>query len=67
VRAGEGIVQAVACSRASEAIARAVVRAGNIRREIAQNAVPPYIFTARVKKTPLLEEYTVCAVKKQLL
>jgi hypothetical protein len=64
VRAREGIVRAVACSRASEAIARVVVRAGNIRREIAQNAAPRYIFTARVKKTPLLEEYIVRAVKK---
>jgi hypothetical protein len=58
VRAREGIVRAVACSRASEAIARAVVGAGNIRREIAQNAAPRYIFAARVKMASLLDEYT---------
>jgi hypothetical protein len=48
----------------SEAIAHAVVGAGNIRHEIAQNAAPRYIFAARVKMAPLLEEYTVRAVKK---
>jgi hypothetical protein len=42
VRAWKGIVRAVACSHASEAIARAVVGAENIRREVAQNAAPCY-------------------------
>jgi hypothetical protein len=67
VRAREGIVRAVACSRASEVIARAVVGVGNIRYKIAKNAALCYIFAARVKMAPMLEKYTACGVKKQLL
>jgi hypothetical protein len=55
VRARERIIRVVACFRASEAIARAIVRDGNIRREIAQNAAQCYIFTVYVKMAPLLE------------
>jgi hypothetical protein len=61
----EGIVRAVACSHASEAIARAVFGAGNIMREIAQNVAPRYIFAARVKIASLLDEYTGCAGGKK--
>jgi hypothetical protein len=32
-----------------------------------ENAVPRYIFAARMKMASLLEEYTMRAVKKQLL
>jgi hypothetical protein len=67
VRAGEGIIRAVACSRTSKAIARAVVGARNIRREIAQNAASGYIFAARVKMVPLLEKYTARAIKKAVI
>jgi hypothetical protein len=38
-----------------------------MRREIAQNAAPRYIFAARVKIVPPLEEFTARTVKKQLL
>jgi hypothetical protein len=39
-----------------------------MRREIAQNAAPRYIFVARVKIAPPLEEFTArTRGKKQLL